>query len=310
LNTRSDSSVAVLLHLAHTRHIAEFAEAIARIRSPGKIFVNLVAGLNTPDEIGQQHLQVRTMWPGASINISENRGMDIGGMFKLFEASAGDDFTAYLYMHSKSDDQWRRTMLRALTNDTSRTLGLLNRQPSNGVEYGMAGAFLYPYDYFNIGPYLAILEQLGTPARTSWQRYSERFPKTASLSIMQRLAHARDYGEQALRPEVDIDYFRNRFGDFDDEVQLMRQQHLDELRAEGVLGPLPYYPGNFFWIRGAVLRKLQQLISFREEFEKLPERISSDVGKQSRAHAWERALPAFVSKSGYGLVRLMDSARR
>ena len=71
---------------------------------------------------------------------------------------------------------------------------------------------------------------------------------------------------------------------------------------DGVIGPLPYFPGNVFWIAGRLLRELAGCVDFEHELERLPAGPSDDVERQSPAHAWERFLPIFAVKRGYALL--------
>jgi lipopolysaccharide biosynthesis protein len=301
---------AVLLHLANTRHLDDFTVALDRLRSPRDLFVNLVRGLNSDSELDQQQRAVVNAFPDARIIVSENRGMDVGGMLRLFEHVHLGDYRALLYLHGKSDEHWRRAMLDVLTRNGESAMETLCRATGSatGGPVGMIGAYLYPFDYFNIGPFLDIARGLNIPLQTSWDRYFTKYPAARALPLPQRIAHALDRNARSLRPELDLEYARYYLGDLNREQQPMTQHRLKTMIADQVVGPLPYFPGNFFWISIQVVRALAQRINFEKEFKQLPMDLNSDTTHQSRAHAWERILPVFAAKSGFRVVALARQA--
>lgn len=304
------ASIAVLLHLSSTRNWPDFDAALKRLEQPFDLFINLVEGLNTQDELDRQSRLIHHHYPHARIVRSSNRGMDIGGMFRLFELAHKGAYRVAFYAHSKSDEAWRRKLLEALTQDSAELIHLLNASYHKGARpVGMIGAYSYPFDYYNLGPYLQILKQLGIELDSSWSRYFLRYPAMREVPIEQRIAHALEHRSQALRPELDIEYARTMLGNSDIKEQAMNPEILRRFIADKVLAAQPYFPGNFFWISMPLIRKLRAQIDFERERARLPMNLSSDSNIQSRAHAWERALPVFATKSGYSLYSLQSRTR-
>lgn len=309
MSPRPPASIAVLLHLSSTRNWSDFDTALKRLEQPFDLYINLVQGLNSSDELDRQSRLIHRCYPHACIVQSSNRGMDVGGMFHLFELALTSPYQAIFYAHSKTDDVWRRNLLAALTQNSARLVELLvNDKPTQAKPIGMIGAYSYPFDYFNLGPYLCILERLGVEVSSNWSRYFLRYPTMRSVPIEQRIAHALECRSTALRPELDIEYARAILGDPDIDKQAMNARLLRRFIADKVVAALPYFPGNFFWISMPLIRRLRALIDFEHERALLPLGLSSDLDLQSRAHAWERALPVFVAKNGYRLHSLQSTS--
>lgn len=306
MTARDNHAMAVLLHLSTLAHWGEFVRALDRIDVPFDLKVNLVHGLNQPDVVRRQEYVIREAYPDAHIITSDNRGMDVGGMFRLFNLVHDAGYRAMLYVHSKSDDAWRGAMLETLTRNSRRAVDLLLEHETAGRPRvtGMVGAYLYPFDYYNIGPFMALASQLGISLVTSWERYFDHYPAARDLSIGQRVAHALAMNKPALRPEVDLEYAEWLLGHIDGREQPMSRALLARMAAERVIGPLPYFPGNCFWIGADVIRSLRRHIDFEAEHAALPLDLTSDRTLQSRAHAWERMLPVFALKNGFRLVAL------
>src|SRR5690606_359643 len=131
-----------------------------------------------------------------------------------------------------------------------------------------------------------------------------RYPNMRGQPIEQRITHSMAGTRQALRPELDLEYAARLFGDADSGRQPMNVELLRRMIADRVLGPLPYFPGNFFWILRDVVERLVERVGLDAEFRALPAELRSDRERQSRAHAWERALPVFALKQGYALATL------
>ena len=297
--------VAVLLHLSTTKNWPDFYLALQQVPRPFDLFINLVKGLNSTEVIQLQHERICSDFPDAHIIYSENRGMDIGGMFRLFSQALAGQYQVLLYAHSKSDDAWRCNMLQRLTQHSTQAIDILNHADSpTENRSGMVGAYTYPYDYYNLGPYLSLLAQLGVKVDSTWARYFERYPEMKSVAFEQRIAHARDIATNGLRPELDVEYAGVMLGAPGQARQMMNPDLLRQFIADKVVGELPYYPGNFFWITMHLVRKLSTLIDFEKEHARLPLDLSSDRQFQSRAHAWERVLPVFAVKNGYDLFSL------
>ncbi|MFT5573384.1 MAG: hypothetical protein ACI9FR_002319 [Cryomorphaceae bacterium] len=296
-------TTAVLLHLANLRHWSEFQSALEKINCSFDLFVNLLQGVNSKHELSRQRQLILNHYPNATIIDSPNRGMDVGGMFQLFALVAPLNYGALLYAHSKSDDSWRKAMLEILSGVDAALLEKM-RQPDS--ELGMIGTYAYPFDYFNIRPFLQIAESLEINITTSWESLIKRLPSIAELSIEQRIAWAKKHKNNNIRPEIDLEYAAMVLGEQSQNTdhQSMQQGLLKRFIADGVLGPLAYFPGNCFWVSGHVISLLSEKVDFSQEFEKLTADLASDTSQQSRAHAWERILPVFASKNGLQILPL------
>lgn len=218
-------------------------------------------------------------------------------MMRLFGEIADADYQVLMYAHSKSDTVWRQTLLQTLSQVDERLLDTL-RSPS--TKLAMLGAYAYPFDYFNLKPYLALAQQLGLSLVTDWERVYAKYPSAKALPFEQRIAWAKEHQLTGLRPEIDLEYAEARLGARSQECdqQLMQQGLLKNFIADGVMQTLNYFPGNFFWLKHEVIKRLAKKINFADEFDQLPLGLSSDMERQSRAHAWERILPVFVEKIG------------
>lgn len=295
--------ITVLVHLASLATLDEIAAALARLPRPHQVIVNL---LRDGDDPPGQREAVRRVLAKAVIIESDNRGMDIGGMLRLFQQALQVGGRYWLYLHGKRDHAWRGAMLDTLVGKATGALSLMagEGRDERHNPVGMVGAWSYPFDYYNIGPFLELAAQLGITLRTSWASYCDRYPEARGLDLARRLAHAREPGRRPLRPEVDVEYATALLGDLDGRRQPMHEAAKARMRADGVLGPLPYFPGNFFWIRADVVAALAACVDLGAEALRLPADLSSDREHQSRAHAWERMLPVFAAKRGYALAAL------
>ncbi|MEE9446746.1 MAG: hypothetical protein V3V09_02235 [Arenicellales bacterium] len=303
-------STAVLLHLFNTQHWPDFSDALCNIKKPFDLLINLVEGTHTAETLAQQATLIRQNFPDALIITSENRGMDVGGMLRLFDIALQKDYQVLLYAHSKSNDQWRKSMLNTLTQNSSKCIQLLTQNSkSNHTRIGMIGHHTYPFDYYNTGPFIALMSKLDITLNTQWERYFKRFPNARSLPLSQRIAHALDQSKldasiANLRPELDLDYAQYYLGNLLQTKQRMTAERLMQFRADQVIQPMPYFPGNFFWISMPLVRLLATHINFEAEYLSLSFELKSDTLTQSRAHAWERALPVFSAKNSYQILAL------
>lgn len=292
---------AVLLHLSHTHSFGEFSAALSKLNTNFDLYVNLVEELNSPAQIDQQSSLILSHYPTATVVQSANRGMDIGGMFKLFGLAQGKGYTRLMYAHSKSDTEWRQVMLAALCGVSDQVLDEL---ASHNAPLGMIGTYAYPFDYYNLSPYLELVSQLEIPLTTDWQEVIKRRPVAGQMDILNRVDWAKDQNITTGRPELDIEYAKAILGDFYSAEQKMNKTHARRFISDGVIGPLAYFPGNFFWLSGKALDFLASKIDFSEEIKKLPADLQSDSQTQSRAHAWERVLPSLFAKNGFAVRAL------
>ncbi|MFT5610868.1 MAG: lipopolysaccharide biosynthesis protein [Arenicella sp.] len=296
-------TTAVLLHLAHTRSLDDFTTGLKLLNTKFDLYVNLVEGLNSSAELAKQKSQILHHHPKAQIISSPNRGMDVGGMFQLFELVRSKHYQSLLYAHSKSDQQWRNNMLGNLCVLTAQKIEALH---STNSRLGMVGSYFYPFDYYNLTPFVELADMLGVKFTTSWQAVSDTYPTASMLDVVDRAIWAKDNNIVCGRPELDLEYAAAVWGKQASNVQLMNQTYVRQFINHGVLGPLPYFPGNCFWLRAEILNLLTEKFDFLEEFERLPLNLKNDQERQSRAHAWERMLPAFIAKNDFSLQALQS----
>ena len=128
------------------------------------------------------------------------------------------------------------------------------------------------------------------------------------MTVTERAGWAAGKDIQDNRPEVDVEYARAVFGKLGDRTEHMREELVAQFVADGVYGPLPYLPGNFFWLNGKVLDLLAQKINFKDEYMRLPAGDLPDRQVQSHVYAWERILPVFAVKNGFRALALEQAS--
>jgi lipopolysaccharide biosynthesis protein len=119
---------AVLLHVYYHDLWDEMASYIANLRPlPFDLYVNLTDG-----DPGNSRLDliIRRRFPGAHVQVTENRGRDIGGFLRLLPRvfASGRDYDALVVMHTKKSirqepgygDNWRRCLLRSILGRPER----------------------------------------------------------------------------------------------------------------------------------------------------------------------------------------------
>ncbi|MBT8114298.1 MAG: hypothetical protein KJP04_02900, partial [Arenicella sp.] len=214
-------------------------------------------------------------------------------------------YGALLYVHGSANDEWYKQVLLSLSMNVGKIILKMMEPVAEGNKgVGMVGVYVRPFDYFNIGPFMALSAQYGVKLRTSWDEYCERVPAVRDMPVLERARWAAAKDINQLRPEVDLEYARTVFGNLNQPKQLMDRDHTAQFSADRVIGPLVYFPGSSFWMRGELLQELASRVDFKSEFYKLPEGIVSDHSDQSLVHAWERFLPVFADKLGYHILSL------
>ena len=121
--------IAVLVHLFYPELWDELARYAANLRQPHDLYVNLVEGnpLNEPCE-----RRIRDRYPEAHVQVTQNRGRDIGGFLRLIDAvlKRGRTYGSTILMHSKKSVQqlaqngigWRNCLLRSILGSPERAL--------------------------------------------------------------------------------------------------------------------------------------------------------------------------------------------
>ena len=130
--------IAVVLHLYYPDCWPEFAKALGNIPEPFDLIITTVA------EKRQEVLDlVDADYPAARIYLVENRGRDIGPLFKLLEYEALENYELVLKLHTKKSlhqaegngDLWRTEILNGLLppNGVANILGFLDAHPETGL---------------------------------------------------------------------------------------------------------------------------------------------------------------------------------
>lgn len=104
-------SVAVMFHVGNSIPVAEMLRDINNLRLAQvkhDLFVNLVEG---KVDVKAMTSLIKLNYPSAVIVVSENRGMDIGGFFKLLPLVLKGSYTYILKLHTKSMISWRRSLI-------------------------------------------------------------------------------------------------------------------------------------------------------------------------------------------------------
>ena len=296
---------AVLLHISNTVFLGDFKSALEKLPADFDLFINQVTGLQSPDALNEQGDALALAFPKAQIIRSEARGREIGGMFALFSKIIGQDYQAVFFAHSNSNEDWRKKILHTFSEQAGKILLQLGTtKHSAHLEVGMIGAYIRPFDYYNLGPFMELADQLQLPLETSWDNFYTKYPQAENLNIEERARWSVQQQQYEGRPEVDLQYALRALGNFNLAEEKMNSQLEEQFVADSVIGPLPYFPGNFFWLNGKIIDLLASKICFGEEFQKLPSSAKSDPLLQSRTRAWERTLACFVAKNGYRVIGL------
>ena len=134
-------NVGVLIHVFYPdlwRELAAFARNF-RNRS-FDIFINVVDDVWTPE----LHEEIRSLAPGAFVQLSNNRGHDIGGAIRLLDSVDIDRYDLFAFMHTKKSphisikraNDWRRALLRAFAGSpeiAEECVDLMLSDPSVGM---------------------------------------------------------------------------------------------------------------------------------------------------------------------------------
>jgi lipopolysaccharide biosynthesis protein len=119
--------IAVLTHLFYHDLWDDLAAYITHICFPFDLYVNLVEG--NPAN-GPMAKTIRHRFPGAHVQVTENRGRDIGGFLRLTAAvlQGGRPYSSVILMHSKKSlrkppghgSEWLHTLLNCLLGHPER----------------------------------------------------------------------------------------------------------------------------------------------------------------------------------------------
>jgi lipopolysaccharide biosynthesis protein len=167
--------IAVLVHLFHHDLWQDLADYITHIRFHFDLYVNLVDDNPANSQMAKV---IRARFPGAHVQVTENRGRDIGGFLRLIAAvlRSGRSYASAILMHSKKSIRqppghgagWRHTLL-------NRMLGSPDRATEIALAFvmepclGMVGADVWLFNE-RVRPELALSKN-----RPFVEEYCQRF---------------------------------------------------------------------------------------------------------------------------------------
>lgn len=150
INNRIEAKVAVLCHLYYIDLWKEFRNYLKNIEIPFDLYVNLVEGSSSYPQLIKIKKNIERLYPAATVIISDNRGLDIGGTLTLinFIIEKKIDYDLFLKIHSKKSFQsttktvgkrWRHELLNSLLGSPFIVNGILTLFKENG-KLGMVGS--------------------------------------------------------------------------------------------------------------------------------------------------------------------------
>ncbi|NND82636.1 MAG: hypothetical protein HKN50_09425 [Gammaproteobacteria bacterium] len=296
---------AALFHFRQAVYLQDFQKALERLPADTDLYINIAESSPSVAALGEQKEALLETFPHAEIISSPDRGMAMGGLFQLLEYIRGKNYGAIMFAHGLGQEEWRKKMLLSMSMNSGKVmLRFSQNQSGEKLPAGLIGDRVLPFDYYNIGPFMALASRHRIDLNTSWEAFFEQHPKARDMPVLERAPWASENRLLSHRPEVDLEYARAVFGNLNSATQLMNQEYLLQFSQDSVIGQLPFFPGGCFWINGQLMAKLYPKIDFTAEFAQLPEGLISDDQFQSPAHAWERLLPVMAAKLGFGILTL------
>ena len=160
--------VAVLMHLFYHDLWYELGGYVGNLRMPFDVYANLVRGnfFNW-----RQSWRIKKRFPGASVQVSENRGRDIGGFLRLIDTvlKSGKRYDALILVHSKKSPgadprkgvNWRADLMSSILGCPVRAESVA-RAFANDPQLGMVGSHNYlmnldnrpDFALYRNGPYI------------------------------------------------------------------------------------------------------------------------------------------------------------
>jgi lipopolysaccharide biosynthesis protein len=154
----SQTRTAVLAHVFYHDLWNELAGHVANLRPlPFDLYVNLVEGNPANRRLEEA---IRDRFPGVRVQVSENRGRDIGGFLRLLPAvlASSRRYDGLILMHSKKSvdqaagygDQWRASLLGSLLGRPGRAAEVA-RAFLTDPYLGIAAAHRFVFSAANVG---------------------------------------------------------------------------------------------------------------------------------------------------------------
>jgi lipopolysaccharide biosynthesis protein/2-polyprenyl-3-methyl-5-hydroxy-6-metoxy-1,4-benzoquinol methylase/uncharacterized coiled-coil protein SlyX len=112
--------IAVLLHLYYLDLWPEMLSYIRNIGAPFDLYVNLVEGSATSEQLEMMEKRIREDVEGARVFVSENRGRDMGGFVHLIHQLELEKYDVFCKIHTKKSfhrqdgDVWRTDLMESV----------------------------------------------------------------------------------------------------------------------------------------------------------------------------------------------------
>jgi lipopolysaccharide biosynthesis protein len=129
MGREGEMKIAVLLHMFYHDLWDELADYISNLQLPFDLYVNLVKGNHFN---WLQALKIKSRFPVAVVQKTENRGRDIGGFLRLIATvlQSGKNYDVLILIHSKKSPaqpslngaHWRADLMQSILGYPARTL--------------------------------------------------------------------------------------------------------------------------------------------------------------------------------------------
>ena len=139
--TSSGGRICILVHIYYPELWPELAAFVRNLQVvPADVFVNVTDSQWTP----KLHRQLREFCPGAFVQLSPNRGRDIGGHLRLLNNVDIQRYDTFALMHTKKSGHlpeamatgWRQGLIAPFAGNSavaSECLKLFREQPNTGM---------------------------------------------------------------------------------------------------------------------------------------------------------------------------------
>lgn len=128
--------VAVILHVGSLQLLPELLNSCHQLHLANVIYDLYVNLVESKVDVAKARELIITQVPTATIVISENRGMDIGGLFQLLPLVLKGEYDFLLKLHTKNLDWWRHILIDPLCGNPHRVnlcLQLFQNNPLVGM---------------------------------------------------------------------------------------------------------------------------------------------------------------------------------
>jgi lipopolysaccharide biosynthesis protein len=140
-STGSQPRLCILIHVYYPDLWPELAAFVRNLRVvPSDVFINVADTQWTP----QAHAQLRSLCPDAFVQVSENRGRDVGGHLRLLDNIDIGRYEAFALLHTKKSRHlaaergagWRQGLIAAFAGSeevAAQCMRLFQEQPKTGI---------------------------------------------------------------------------------------------------------------------------------------------------------------------------------